>query len=115
VLDGRAVLTVGGDALSLPASDCAVLDLANTTTEALASLIAGRVAAMTETRSAGKCAGSPSFLRNSRLLAIRASLSQRSAHGLPDRSQLFHEPGELLARDRLVPPRGYARLPVVDR
>ncbi|MBM4397671.1 MAG: 6-carboxytetrahydropterin synthase QueD [Deltaproteobacteria bacterium] len=49
----RVVLTVGASEVTLPAADCAVLDVANTTTEAIAGLLARRVAAMPEARAAG--------------------------------------------------------------
>jgi 6-pyruvoyltetrahydropterin/6-carboxytetrahydropterin synthase len=49
----RVVLTVGSSEVTLPAADCAMLDVANTTTEAIAGLLAKRVAAMPEARAAG--------------------------------------------------------------
>lgn len=52
--DGEEVrLTAGGATIALPAADCTLLDVPNTTTEALAGLVARRVAAMREAREAG--------------------------------------------------------------
>lgn len=50
--DTLAVI-VGPETVSLPTADCAVLDVGNTTTEALAAWLAGRIAACHELRTLG--------------------------------------------------------------
>jgi len=46
-------LVLPGETIHLPAKDCAVVDLGNTSTEALTQLVAGRVASMESIRSIG--------------------------------------------------------------
>ncbi len=50
LFENSCVLTVGAETVTLPLADCAILDMGNTTTEALAAWLAVRIAACPEIR-----------------------------------------------------------------